>query len=184
MEILNRCQWVNMKNPACIEYHDKEWGVPCHDDQKLYEFLILECFQAGLSWECILNKRKSFEVAFDNFDIEKVVLYGEEKQEELLENPSIIRNRLKIKAAITNSVVFKEIQLKFGSFDNYIWKFSDGQIIHEECTIRTTSPLSDKISKDLKKRGMKFIGSTTVYAYLQAIGIINGHEKECDCKVI
>lgn len=182
MKILNRCKWVNMKNPEYIEYHDKEWGVPCHDDHKLYEFLILECFQAGLSWECILNKRRNLEAAFDNFDIDKVALYDEKKQEELLENPSIIRNKLKIKATVTNSAVFKKIQQEFGSFDRYIWSFSNGQIVDEEYTIRTTSPLSDKISKDLKKRGMKFLGSTTIYAYLQAIGIINGHGRECDCR--
>ncbi|MCM1270285.1 MAG: DNA-3-methyladenine glycosylase I [Ruminococcus flavefaciens] len=181
MKITNRCSWVNMKNPAYINYHDEEWGVPCHDDRKLYEFLILEFFQAGLSWECILNKRQGFEKAFDGFDIDKIIKYDETKQEELLANPSIIRNKLKIRATITNSVIFKQIQKELGSFDAYLWSFSDGQTIFEECTIRTTSPLSDAISKDLKKRGMKFVGSTVIYAYLQAVGIINGHEKGCDC---
>lgn len=181
MEIQNRCRWVNMKNLAYIKYHDTEWGVPCHDDRKLYEFLILEFFQAGLSWECILNKRQGFRTAFDNFDISKVILYDEEKQKELLENPSIIRNKLKLKAAVTNSAVFKKIQQESGSFDSYLWGFSNGQIVHEEYTIRTASPLSDTISEDLKKRGMKFVGSTTIYAYLQAVGVINGHGKECDC---
>lgn len=183
MKIVNRCSWVNMKNPAYIKYHDEEWGVPCHDDQKLYEFLILESFQAGLSWECILNKHQGFEKAFDNFDIDKIVLYDEKKQAELHNDPSIIRNKLKIKAAVTNSVVFKEIQQEYGSFSNYLWGFSDGEIVYEECTIRTISPLSDAISKDLKKRGMKFVGSTIIYSYLQAVGVINGHEKGCDCYV-
>lgn len=181
MKITNRCRWVNMKNPAYIEYHDKEWGVPCHDDHKLYEFLILECFQAGLSWECILNKRQGFQNAFDNFDVEKVALYDEKKQAELLADPAIIRNKLKIRAAVANSAIFREIQKEFGSFSDYLWGFSNGQIVYEECTVRTTSPLSDAVSKDMKKRGMKFVGSTSIYAYLQSVGIINGHEKCCDC---
>lgn len=172
---------VNLKNPIYVEYHDKEWGAPCHDDQMLYELLILECFQAGLSWECVLNKRQGFRDAFDGFDIDKVLLYDEKKQAELLMNPSIVRNKLKVKASIGNSVVFKNIQQEFGSFDNYIWGFSDGKVIKEDYALRTTSPLSDKISKDLKKRGMKFVGSTIIYSYLQAIGVINGHGKECDC---
>lgn len=180
-EISNRCAWVNMKNPLYIKYHDTEWGVPCHDDHALYELLILECFQAGLSWECVLNKRQGFRDAFDGFDIDKVISYDEKKQEELLADPSIIRNRLKVKASIVNSVVFKQIQQEFGSFDAYIWGFTDGKVIKEEYSLRTTSPLSDKISKDLKKRGMKFVGSTIIYSYLQAVGVIDGHGKECDC---
>ncbi len=180
-EIINRCAWVNMKNPLYIKYHDTEWGVPCHDDRALYELLILECFQAGLSWECVLNKRQGFRNAFDGFDIDKVISYDEKKQEELLADPSIIRNRLKVKAGITNSIVFKQIQQEFGSFDSYIWSFTDGKIVKEEYSLRTTSPLSDRISKDLKKRGMKFVGSTIIYSYLQAIGMIDGHGKECDC---
>lgn len=177
---MNRCNWVNMKNPLYIEYHDNEWGVPCHDEHMLYELLILECFQAGLSWECILNKRQGFRKAFDNFDIEKVVLYDDKKQDELLADTSIVRNKLKVKASIANSVVFKQIQREFGSFDSYIWGFSGGKTVMEDYSIRTTSPLSDMISKDLKKRGMKFVGSTIIYSYLQAIGVINGHGKECD----
>ena len=180
-KITNRCFWVNMKNPIYIKYHDTEWGVAEHSDKKLFEMLILECFQAGLSWECILNKRENFRKAFDNFDIEKINKYDETKLNQLLENPDIIRNKLKIKAAITNSIIFKQIQKEFGSFDKYIWDFTKGKIIFESCDIRTTSPLSDEISKDLKKRGMKFMGSTTVYAYLQSIGIINAHTKTCDC---
>lgn len=181
MEISNRCNWVNMKNPLYIEYHDNEWGVPCHDEHMLYEILLLECFQAGLSWECILNKRQGFRKAFDNFDIDKVVLYDDKNQEELLADTSIVRNKLKVKASIENSVVFKQIQREFGSFDSYIWGFSGGKTVIEDYSIRTTSPLSDTISKDLKKRGMKFVGSTIIYSYLQAIGVINGHGKECDC---
>lgn len=176
----NRCFWVNMKNPLYIQYHDTEWGVPLHDDKKLFEMLILEGFQAGLSWECILNKREAFRKAFDNFDINKIINYDEKKCTQLLSNPDIIRNKLKINASITNSRVFKQIKQEFGTFDNYIWGFTNGEIIYESCDIRTTSPLSDEISKDLKKRGMKFVGSTIIYSYLQSIGIINAHTKDCD----
>lgn len=179
--ITNRCFWVNMKNPLYVQYHDTEWGVPIHDDKKLFEMLILEGFQAGLSWECILNKREAFRNSLDHFDIDKIVNYDEDKCLQLLSNPNIIRNKLKIKACITNSRIFKQIQQEFGSFDNYIWSFSDKKIIYESCDIRTTSPLSDEISKDLKKRGMKFVGSTIIYSYLQSIGIINAHTKDCDC---
>lgn len=174
-----RCSWVNLKNPLYIQYHDKEWGRPLHDDQRLYELLILESFQAGLSWECVLNKREAFRTAFDGFDIDKIIAYDEKKQQELMQNAGIIRNRLKIKAAIKNSLVFKEIQQEFGSFDRYIWSFTDGKLLREPFTERTTSPLSDTISKDLKKRGMTFVGSTIIYSYLQAIGILNGHAEDC-----
>lgn len=177
---MNRCLWVNLKNPLYIKYHDEEWGQPQHDDKKLFELLILECFQAGLSWECVLNKRENFQKAYDDFDIEKIVNYDEKKVSELLSNPLIIRNKLKINASIVNSVVFKRIQEEYGSFDNYIWKFTDKKIVIEDYRVRSYSPLSDEISKDLKKRGMKFVGSTTIYAYLQSIGVINGHGKECD----
>ena len=175
-----RCSWVNMKNPLYIQYHDTQWGVPEHSDATLFEMLVLECFQAGLSWECVLNKREHFREAFDNFDVEKIASYDEAKTRQLLANPHIIRNRLKIVATITNSRIFLAIQREFGSFDAYIWSFTNRQTIVEGCDTRTTSPLSDQISKDLKKRGMKFVGSTVVYAYLQAIGIINGHENKCD----
>lgn len=181
MKITNRCKWVNLKNPLYIEYHDKEWGVCCHDEHMLYELLILECFQAGLSWECVLNKRQGFREAFDDFDLDKVILYDEGKQEQLLADTSIVRNKLKVKASITNSIVFKKIQEEFGSFDRYIWGFTDGKVVREDYSLRTTSPLSDQISKDLKKRGMKFVGSTIIYSYLQAIGVIDGHGTECDC---
>ena len=180
MNIKNRCAYVNLKNPLYIDYHDNEWGIPEHNDKKLYELLIMECFQAGLSWECILNKRENFRKAFDNFDIDKICNYDEEKIAELMNNSGIIRNQLKINATITNSRIFKDIQKEFGSFDKYIWGYTDNKAIYEPYTMWTTSPLSDKISKDLKKRGMKFVGSTIIYSYLQAIGILNAHGKECD----
>lgn len=179
--VMHRCSWVNMDNPLYIQYHDTEWGIPEHGDKKLFEMLILECFQAGLSWECVLNKREGFRQAFDDFDVEKISRYDEEKCIQLLSDPNIIRNRLKIFACVTNSRIFMEIQKEFGSFDAYIWGFTDGEVIFESCDIRSTSPLSDQISKDLKKRGMKFVGSTVIYAYLQAIGMLNAHTKECDC---
>ncbi len=175
----NRCFWVNLKKPLYVKYHDEEWSKPCHNDKLLYELLILESFQAGLSWECILNKRENFRKAYDNFDIDKIIKYDEEKIKTLLNNQEIIRNKLKIKASIKNSIIFKQIQKEFGSFDKYIWAFSDNKIIYESCDIRTSSPISDKISKDLKKRGMTFVGTTIIYSYLQAIGIINGHTKNC-----
>ncbi|MCD7819135.1 MAG: DNA-3-methyladenine glycosylase I [Lachnospiraceae bacterium] len=181
-EIRHRCSYVNMKNPLYIRYHDEEWGVPEHSDQKLYELLLLESFQAGLSWECILNKRENFRAAFDRFDIDKVCAYDEEKIAELLNNPGIVRNRLKISAAINNSIIFKEIQREYGSFDTYIWSFTNGKTLTEDYRIRTTSPLSDEVSKDLKKRGMKFVGSTIIYSYLQAIGVLNAHGEECDLR--
>ncbi len=179
-KIAHRCSYVNMKNPLYIRYHDEEWGVPEHSDEKLYALLILEFFQAGLSWECILNKREHFRAAFDGFDIDKVCAYDEAKCAALMSDPGIIRNRRKITAAINNSIIFKEIQREFGSFDAYIWGFTKGETIVEDHHIRTTSPLSDAISKDLKKRGMTFVGSTTIYAYLQSIGVLNAHGPECD----
>ena len=175
-----RCKWVNMGNPLYIQYHDAEWGVPQHADQMLFELLILEGFQAGLSWECVLNKRERFRTVYDGFDVKLVSRYGEEKIEELLSDPGIIRNRLKVRASVTNAKAFMRIQEEYGSFDAYIWSFTGGEIIYESYDVRTTSPLSDQISKDLKKRGMKFVGSTVIYSYLQAIGIINGHGPECD----
>ena len=165
-----RCRWANPKNERYIRYHDEEWGVPVHDDWKLFEMLILECFQAGLSWECVLNKRDAFLEAFDGFDLEKIFAYDEEKLETLRNNPGIIRNRLKIQAAVTNARAFREIQQEYGSFADYLWHWADGKVIYE--TGRTSSELSDSISKDLKKRGMKFVGTTVIYAYLQAVGEI------------
>ncbi len=176
---MKRCAWLNLKNDVYVKYHDNEWGMPTHDDKLLYEMLILETFQAGLSWECVLNKRQAFRLAFDNFDIDKIATYNENKIDKLLNNKNIIRNKLKIKAAILNSKIFKQIQAEFGSFNNYIWGFSNNKIIYEPYNMRTTSPLSDKISADLIRRGMKFVGSTIIYAYLQSIGVINAHGKEC-----
>ena len=172
-----RCCWANPKNERYIRYHDEEWGVPVHDDRKLFEMLILECFQAGLSWECVLNKRDAFREAFDGFDLEKVCAYNEEKLEGLRNNSGIIRNRLKIQATVTNAQVFRTIQEEYGSFSDYLWHWTDGKVVYE--TGRTSSELSERISKDLKKRGMKFVGTTVVYAYLQAVGVIYSHE--CDC---
>ena len=174
-----RCFWVNLKNQKYIDYHDLEWGIPLHDDQKLYELFILECFQAGLSWECILNKRESFRKAFDGFDIDKVTQYGEKKITLLMQDSSIIRHRKKIEAAISNSRVFKTIRQQYGSFDTYIWSFTQNQVVIEPCDTKTSSDLSDTIALDLKKRGMRFAGSVTIYSFLQAAGIINGHCKNC-----
>ncbi|MBR7116123.1 MAG: DNA-3-methyladenine glycosylase I [Clostridia bacterium] len=172
-----RCKWCNLKNELYIEYHDSEWGVPRFDDGYLYEMLILESFQAGLSWECVLNKREAFRVAYDGFDIEKVARYGEEKERELSENKSIIRNRRKISASIKNSKFFLNIIKEYGSFYEYLSGFTGGKTIIE--VDKTTSELSDAISRDLVKRGMTFVGSVTIYSYLQAIGVIYSHGKEC-----
>lgn len=174
---MKRCKWCNLNNPIYIEYHDKEWGVMNINDNYLLEMLILESFQAGLSWECVLNKRESFRLAYDNFNIDKICNYTENKIKELSENKDIIRNKLKIKASINNAKIFKSIQKEFGSFSNYLKTFTKDNIIYE--TDKTTNFLSDDISKDLIKKGMKFVGSTIIYSYLQAIGIIYSHEKEC-----
>lgn len=176
-ENVTRCNWVNLKNPNYIKYHDEEWGVPCRDDHHLFEMLVLESFQAGLSWECILNKRQAFRDAFDNFDLDKVCSYNEDKISELLNNPKIIRNRLKINAAVNNALIFKKIKTEYGSFSNYIWGFTDNKTVYE--TGKTSSYLSDTVSKDLKSRGMKFVGTTIIYSYLQAIGVIYSHDEEC-----
>ena len=173
----SRCKWCNIKNTKYIEYHDNEWCQPNFDDRYLYEMLILESFQAGLSWECVLNKRESFRTAYDNFDLQKVCSYDNEKINELLNNKDIIRNKLKIYASISNSKIFKTIINEYGSFYNYLRAFWIGEIIYE--TEKTTNDLSDSISKDLRSRGMKFVGSTIIYSYLQAIGIIYSHGKEC-----
>lgn len=174
---MNRCKWVNENNELYVDYHDNEWSKESHDDNYLFEMLVLEMFQAGLSWECILNKRKAFRKAFDNFDYYKISLYKENKIKELLNNPDIIRNKRKISAAINNAKIYIDIQKEFGSFDKYIWHFTKEKTIKE--INKTNSKLSDKISEDLKKRKMKFIGTTIIYSYLQAIGIINSHEENC-----
>lgn len=172
-----RCKWCNLANPLYVKYHDEEWCVPTYDDAVLFEFVILEAFQAGLSWETILNKRENFREAFDQFNPYIIKEYEEDKIDELMNNKGIIRNRRKIEAAIVNAKVFLEIQKEWGTFSKYIWHFTDGKIVYE--TGKASSELSDKISKELKKRGMKFVGTTIVYAYLQSIGVINSHDLEC-----
>ena len=172
-----RCEWVEGKEEIYLKYHDEEWGVPKYDDDILFEMLILELFQAGLSWITILKKREAFKEAFDNFYIDKIMKYDENKVNELLENENIIRNKLKINATVNNAQVFREIQKEYGSFSKYIWSYTDGKIIKAE--YKTKSELSAKISKDLKKKGMKFVGPTIIYSYLESIGIIDNHTKEC-----
>ena len=178
-----RCQWVKMSNPLYVKYHDEEWGVPLHNEQSLFEFLVLESAQAGLSWETVLNKRANYRAAFDGFDYKKIALYGEDKIAKLLENKGIIRNKLKIRATINNAQRFMEIQKEFGSFEKYIWSFVGGKpIINQWKTIQevpATNEISDKLSKDLKKRGFKFVGSTVCYAHIQATGMVNDHTTDC-----
>lgn len=170
-----RCRWCNPQNPLYIAYHDAEWGVPCHDDHRLFEMLVLEGFQAGLSWECVLNKRDGFRQAFDGLDASVIARYPDEKLEALRQDSRIIRNKLKIRAARTNARVFLAIQEEWGSFDAYLWHWTDGKVIYErDCT---RSLLSDQISADLKKRGMTFVGTTIIYAYLQAMGVIYSHDE-------
>mgnify|MGYP000348546125 FL=1 len=178
---MNRCKWCNVNNPLYVEYHDNEWGVLNLDEKYLFEMLILESFQAGLSWECVLNKREFFKEAYDDFDIEKIVLYDDAKIEELSNNKNIIRNKLKIKASINNAKVFMDIESEFGSFKNYLLKYFKKYPIKE--VGKTTSSISDELSKDLFKRGMRFVGSTIIYSYLQAIGLINSHDENCDVKL-
>ena len=178
---MKRCKWVNLNNKKYIDYHDNEWGKEEHNDRMLFELLILEGFQAGLSWECILNKREYFRKAFDNFDYIKISKYENKKINELLNNQSIIRNKLKINAAITNAKIFINIQKEFGTFDKYIWSFTNYKVVKNiDDNLKITSEISDKVAKDLKKRGMKFVGSIIIYSYLQAIGIIDDHELNCD----
>ena len=174
---MTRCKWCNLKNPIYIDYHDNEWCQRNFDEHYLYEMLILESFQAGLSWECVLNKREAFRKAYDNFDIEKVCEYDDAKVEELLSNTGIIRNRLKVRASIKNSRIFRDIVAEYGSFYDYLKSFTKGETIYE--SDKTTNELSDAISRDLKKRGMTFVGSTIIYSYLQAIGVIYSHGREC-----
>ena len=174
---MKRCKWCNLNNPLYIEYHDKEWGIPNFDDKYLFEMLLLESFQAGLSWECILNKRKYFKKAYENLDIDKIINFDENKIKELLSNDKIIRNKLKINATINNAKIFKNIQNEYGSFYKYLLTFTKNKILKE--TNKTTNDLSDSISKDLIKRGMKFVGTTIIYSYLQATGFIYSHDKEC-----
>ena len=174
-----RCSWVDLKDKDYVYYHDHEWGSPVHDDKLLFEMLILEGFQAGLSWQCVLHKREHFKISFDHFNAKKIANYDVKKLEGLLQDKDLIRNRLKMKAAIKNAQIFLKIQEEFGSFNTYIWGWTKGKTIISDGN-ETMSELSDKISKDLKKRGMNFVGTTIIYAYLCAIGIINAHEKRCD----
>ncbi|MCL4123257.1 UNVERIFIED_CONTAM: hypothetical protein GTU68_051986 [Idotea baltica] len=166
-----------------MAYHDEEWGVPVYDDEKLFEFLVLETFQAGLSWITILRKRENFRNAFDNFNYKKIAKYGEDKYESLLQDAGIIRNKLKIRATISNAKVYMEIQKEFGSFSDYIWAFTNGKPIHNQhknmSDVPATTDLSDKLSKDMKKRGFKFVGSTVIYANMQATGMVNDHITSC-----
>lgn len=177
-----RCDW-STKDPLYIEYHDTEWGTPVYDDDKLFEFLILETFQAGLSWITVLRKRENFRMAFDNFDYKKIVAYDANKFDELMNNAGIIRNKLKIKATISNAQAFMEIQKEFGSFSKYIWGFVNHKPINNKWKsmkeIPATTEISDKLSKDLKKRGFKFVGSTVIYAHMQATGMVNDHIMSC-----
>ena len=174
---MTRCFWCNQKNPLYVKYHDEEWGRGRFDDKYLFEMLFLESFQAGLSWECVLNKREAFRAAFDGFDANIIATYGKDKIDTLCQNADIIRHRRKIEAAVKNSEVFLSIVSEFGSFLGYLKKFWDGKTIYD--SISSSSPLSDLISKDLKKRGMSFMGSTTVHSFLQSTGIVNAHTYEC-----
>lgn len=172
-----RCSWCNLNNSKYIKYHDYEWGVPNFNDDYLFEMLILESFQAGLSWECVLNKRENFKKVYDNFDLYKISNYDNKKIEELINNKDIIRNKLKINASINNAKIFIAIKKEYNSFYKYLKTFTNDKIYYEIGNV--TNELSDKISKDLIKRGMKFVGSTIIYSYLQAIGVINSHEEDC-----
>jgi DNA-3-methyladenine glycosylase I len=174
-----RCAWP--KTDLAIAYHDQEWGVPLHDDRGLFEFLILEGAQAGLSWETVLQKRDNYRAAFDNFEPAKVAKYNQRKVERLLGNPGIIRNRLKIASAIQNANAFISVQQEFGSFDEYLWKFVDNRPLRRKrgAAVPTRTPLSDALSKDLAKRGFKFVGSTICYAFMQAVGVVNDHDLSC-----
>jgi DNA-3-methyladenine glycosylase I len=178
----HRCKWC-LGDPLYEAYHDQEWGVPVYDDATLFEFLILETFQAGLSWITILRKRENFRVAFDNFDYKKIALYQEDKFDALMQDAGIIRNKLKIKATISNAQAFMQIQKEYGSFSTYIWAYVDGKPIKNTRKnikdLPATTQISDDLSKDLKKRGFKFVGSTVVYAHMQATGMVNDHEMGC-----
>ncbi|MBV8622998.1 MAG: DNA-3-methyladenine glycosylase I [Herbaspirillum sp.] len=182
---LNRCGWVNLNNPLYVHYHDHEWGVPCHDETRLFEMLNLEGAQAGLSWETVLNKRESYRAAFDQWDAEKIARYDERKVAQLLADPGIIRNRLKVAATIGNARAYLRLREELGGLDDYLWAHVDGQPVRNswkslaDCPAKT--PLSDAISKDLARRGFKFVGSTIIYAYLQGIGLINDHVQDCHC---
>jgi DNA-3-methyladenine glycosylase I len=178
-----RCEWVNPDDPLMLDYHDREWGVPVHDDRKHFEFLVLEAAQAGLSWSTVLRKREGYRRAFSDFDPQKVARYTDKRIEALTLDPSIIRNRMKIAAAVRNARQFLAVSQEFGSFDSYAWQFVDGRptVNHRKSTkdIPATSPQSDAFSKDLKQRGFSFVGSTIIYAHMQAIGMVNDHLVDC-----
>jgi DNA-3-methyladenine glycosylase I len=180
---VTRCKWSEGVSLDYIVYHDKEWGVPVYDDRTQFEFLVLEGAQAGLSWSTILNKRDGYRKAFADFDVQKVARFTKKRVEKLLQDPSIVRNRLKVESTITNAKAFIEVQDEFGSFSKYIWRFVDGQPVQNKFRrdrdIPATSPVSDAISKDLRKRGFKFVGSTIVYAHMQATGLVNDHVVGC-----
>ena len=175
-----RCSFVNLNNPKYIDYHDREWGKISHDDKYLYEILILETFQSGLSWEVVLNKREAFRKALDDFNYEKIINYDRDKLNELYNDSNIIRSKGKINSIIANTRVFMNIQKEYGSFGAYLWSYTNNKVIDNNGKLLTRSALSDKIAFDLKLRGMKYIGSTTIYSYLQAVGVINDHEINCD----
>lgn len=179
---LNRCHWT-MNDPLMNAYHDEEWGVPLHDDQKLFEFMVLDAFQAGLSWKTVLHKRENFRTAFDNFDARLIAGYDDQKIAALLNDPGIIRNKLKVQATVTNAQRFLDIQEQYGSFDRYIWQFVNGRPMANKwksmADLPATSKESDAMSKDLKKRGFKFVGSTICYAFMQAAGMVNDHVVDC-----
>ena len=177
---MKRCFWVDEKSEIYVKYHDKEWGNPKFDDRDLLELLILEGFQAGLSWLTVLKKRQAFRVEYENFDVEKVANFDEKKIAKMLANKEIIRSEQKIRASILNAKIFMKIQKEFGSFSDYIWGFTGHKVVHNsDGKVIVSNELSDKISKDLKKRGMKYVGTVIVYSYLQAIGVVNDHDKEC-----
>ena len=182
---LQRCGWVNLNNPRYVQYHDEEWGVPCHDETRLFEMLNLEGAQAGLSWETVLNKRDSYRAAFDQWDVEKIAGYDAAKVASLLADPGIVRNRLKVAATITNAQSYLKLRDEIGGLDPFLWSYVDGQPLHNNWTDLSQVPaktlLSDRLSKDLAKRGFKFVGSTIIYAYLQGIGVINDHVQDCHC---
>ena len=175
-----RCAWANLSNPLYLDYHDHEWGVPCHDEKRLFEMLNLEGAQAGLSWETILNKRENYRLAFDGWDAHKIAQYDDDKVASLLANPGIVRNRLKVAATINNAKAYLRLCEEKGSLDAYLWAYVNGTPIYNNGERIITTPLSDQISKDLLKRGFKFVGSTIIYAYMQAIGMVHDHAADCD----
>ena len=179
----NRCEWVPLHKPTYVKYHDEEWGVPIYDDRTMFEFLVLESFQAGLSWEIVLNKRDNFRKAFAEFDFDKVAGFTEAKIERLLTDKGIIRNQLKIRATINNAQRYQEIRKEFGSFCDYFWAFTGGKPIDNKFAalndIPASTDLSDEIAADMKKRGFKFLGTTVIYAHMQAVGMVNDHLKSC-----